>query len=133
MRTTEAGRGGRPGMTLIEIMVALVILSGSLIAMGNFMGKFTHAQRLASLRADAIDIASNLIDSVGHDSSYAKVPTDFARTVTTTRDNATFTRVTTIKQIGGGVASAVNYYIVTTAVTWPGSPTPVKKSIVIHP
>jgi prepilin-type N-terminal cleavage/methylation domain-containing protein len=106
----------RSGMTLIEVMIALVILSGSLIAMGNFMGKFAHAQRRAGIHADAVDLASDVMDSVQHDSSYAAIPGDFARTVTISRDGASFTRTTAVKQIGGAVTSNVNYYIVTSTV-----------------
>jgi prepilin-type N-terminal cleavage/methylation domain-containing protein len=116
MRTTVNGRGVRAGMTLVEVLVALVILSGSLIAMGNFMGKFTETQRFASLRQDEIDIATDLVDSVEHASTYASIP-GYAGTVSAARDNATFSRTTTVKQIGGGATSVVNYYLITTAVT----------------
>jgi prepilin-type N-terminal cleavage/methylation domain-containing protein len=130
----------RAGMTLIEVMVALVILAGSLVAMGNFMGKFTHTQRIASLRQDAIDIATDVLDSCEHDSSAATVQTDFGGTVSVTRDNATFTRTTTVKQLGSATTGTYDYYIVTTVVTPPantangGSVTlsPIKKTIVVH-
>jgi prepilin-type N-terminal cleavage/methylation domain-containing protein len=113
---TNGGRQMRSGMTLIEVMVALVILSGSLIAMGNFMGKFAHTQRRAGMHADAVDLASDVMDSVQHDSTYAAIPGDFQKSVTIARDGATFTRSTAVKQIGGAVTSNVNYYIVTTTV-----------------
>jgi prepilin-type N-terminal cleavage/methylation domain-containing protein len=116
MRTTVSGRGGRAGMTLIEVLVALVILSGSLLAMGNFMGKFTENQKFASLRQDEIDIATDLIDSVEHASTYASIP-GYAGTVSETRDNASFSRTTTVLQMGGGATSVVNYYLISTAVT----------------
>jgi prepilin-type N-terminal cleavage/methylation domain-containing protein len=116
MRTANNRRAERAGMTLIEVMVALVILSGSLIAMGNFMGKFTETQKFASLRQDEIDIATDLIDSVEHASSYAAIP-GFAGTASETRDNASFSRTTTVTQVGGAATSTVNYYLITTAVT----------------
>jgi len=127
-------RPARPGMTLIEVMVALVILSGSLIAMGNFMGKFAHAQRRAGIHADAVDLASDVMDSVQHDSSYAAIPSDFQKTSTISRDGASFSRATVVKQMGGAVTSNVNYYIITTTVInnqlKPADT--VKKSIVIR-
>ena len=129
----------RAGMTLIEVMVALVILAGSLVAMGNFMGKFTHTQRIASLRQDAIDIATDVLDSAQHDSTAAAVATDFGGTVSITRDNATFSRTTTVKQLGSATTGTYDYYIVTTVVTPPANLsqeglalTPIKKTIVIH-
>lgn len=134
MSHTTDGRAERAGMTLIEVMVALVILSGSLIAMGNFMGKFAHQQREASVRSDAMDLATDVMDSCQHDSTYATVPADWGKTSTITRDNVTFTRTTTVRQIGGAVTSTVNYYIVTTKVTNPQfSADSVKQSIVIRP
>jgi prepilin-type N-terminal cleavage/methylation domain-containing protein len=132
MRTGRTRRAGRAGMTLIEVLVALVILAGSLVAMGNFMGKFTHAQKAAGLRQDAIDIATDLVDSVQHATTYASIPTVYGGTVTETRDNGTFTRVTTIKQMGGTPLSTVNYYIITTAVTPPDNLPVVKKTIAIR-
>jgi prepilin-type N-terminal cleavage/methylation domain-containing protein len=135
MRTANTGRAGRAGMTLIEVMVALVILSGSLIAMGNFMGKFTENQRFASLRQDEIDIATDLVDSVEHAATYAAIP-GYAGTQSVSRDNATFSRVTTVKQIGGGTTSVVNYYLVSTAVSTaalsPSGNATVKKTIAIR-
>jgi prepilin-type N-terminal cleavage/methylation domain-containing protein len=135
MSRLTPGRSGRPGMTLIEVMVALVILSGSLIAMGNFMGKFSYAQRRAGIHADAVDLASDVMDSVQHDSTYAAIPTDFQRTSTISRDGASFTRATSVKHIGGGVTQSVDYYIITTTVVnsqlMPADT--VKKSIIIRP
>lgn len=134
MSHATVGRQVRPGMTLLEVMVALVILSGSLIAMGNFMGKFAHTQRRAGLHADAVDLASDVMDSVQHDSSYAAIPGDFQKSVSISRDGASFTRSTIVKQIGGSVTSNVNYYIITTTVI-NNQLTPadtVKKSIVIR-
>jgi prepilin-type N-terminal cleavage/methylation domain-containing protein len=135
MRTTVNGRVDRAGMTLVEVLVALVILSGSLIAMGNFMGKFTETQRFASLRQDEIDLATDMVDSVEHAATYAAIP-GYAGTVSVSRDNATFSRVTTVKQIGGGATSVVNYYIVTVAVSCtalgPSGNSTVKKSTVIR-
>ena len=134
MSQQSVGRRGRPGMTLIEVIVALVILSGSLIAMGNFMGKFAHAQRRAGMHADAVDLASDVMDSVQHDSTYAAIPGDFQKSVTISRDGASFTRSTVVRQIGGGVTSNVNYYIVTTSVinTQLLPPDTVRKSIIIR-
>jgi prepilin-type N-terminal cleavage/methylation domain-containing protein len=132
----------RAGMTLIEVMVALVILAGSLVAMGNFMGKFTHTQRIASLRQDAIDIATDVLDSAEHDSTAAAVATDYGGTKSITRDNATFSRTTTVKQLGSALTGTYDYYIVTTVVTPPAnlargssgsvSLSPISKTIVIH-
>lgn len=132
----------RAGMTLIEVMVALVILAGSLVAMGNFMGKFTHTQKMASLRQDAIDIATDVLDSAQHDSTAAAVATDYGGTVSVTRDGATFSRTTTVKQLGSATTGTYDYYIVTTVVTPPanfargsGSTvtlSPISKTIVIH-
>jgi prepilin-type N-terminal cleavage/methylation domain-containing protein len=135
MSPMTEGRAERAGMTLIEVMVALVILSGSLIAMGNFMGKFAHTQRRASMHSDAIDLATDVMDSVQHDSTYAAIPTDWSRTSTISRDNASFVRTTTVKQIGGAVTSTVNYYIVTTQVvnTQLIPADTVKQSIIIRP
>jgi hypothetical protein len=72
---------------------------------------------------------------VEHASTYAAIP-GYAGTVSITRDNATFSRVVTVKQIGGGATSVVNYYLVTAAVSCtalgPSGNATVKKSTAIR-
>src|SRR5271167_3687533 len=95
-----AGRGGeRRGMTLIECMVALVILSGSLLALGNFMGKYAHTESIAAASGGALDLATNRIDSIKHYTVYANIPTTFAGTQTIAEGSsgAKYTRTTKIE------------------------------------
>jgi len=123
----------RAGMTLIEVMVALVILAGSLMAMGNFMGKYSHATKLAELRAHALDLATDRIDSVRHASLYTSVPATYAGTQSISLDSATYTRTTIVNHVGGGVGDSLDVMLVTVKVTPPDSAGTVSKTIAFGP
>jgi len=123
----------RAGMTLIEVMVALVILAGSLMAMGNFMGKYSHTTKLAELRAHALDLVTDRIDSVRHASVYTSVPSSFAGVQNISLDSATYTRTTIVDHVGGGVGDSLDVMVVTVKVTPPDSAGTVSKTIAFGP
>jgi prepilin-type N-terminal cleavage/methylation domain-containing protein len=123
----------RAGMTLIEVMVALVILAGSLMAMGNFMGKYSHTTKLAELRAHALDLVTDRIDSVRHASIYANVPASFAGVQSISLDSSTYTRTTLVNHVGGGVGDSLDVMVVTVKVTPPDSAGTVSKTIAFGP
>jgi type IV pilus assembly protein PilV len=50
------------GATLIEVLVAVLILSFGLLSMGSMLATATQLPRLAANRATAINIANNYID-----------------------------------------------------------------------
>jgi prepilin-type N-terminal cleavage/methylation domain-containing protein len=108
----------RGGMTLIECMVALVILSGSLLALGNFMGKYAHVENMAAASGTALDLATNRIDSIRHSTVYANIPTSFAgsQTIPEAGSGVNFTRTTTVKHLGGGPTDTLDVMVVTVRV-----------------
>jgi prepilin-type N-terminal cleavage/methylation domain-containing protein len=124
----------RDGMTLIECMVALVILSGSLLALGNFMGKYTHTTTMTAASAVALDLATNRIDSARHAQIYANIPTMFPASETIAEGTGTsFTRTTTVKHIGGGPADTLDVMVVTVKVApADSSGQTIKKTLIIQ-
>jgi prepilin-type N-terminal cleavage/methylation domain-containing protein len=123
----------RPGMTLIECMVALVILGGSLIALGNFMGKYAHTVSTSANEQTALDLAANRIDSARFDSVYLDIPTDFAatQTITLTGSTAHWKRVTSVTHKGGSPTDTLDVMYVTVTVQAPDSGSTVTKTAVI--
>jgi prepilin-type N-terminal cleavage/methylation domain-containing protein len=114
----DVARATRAGMTLIECMVALVILSGSLLALGNFMGKYAHTETMAAASGGALDLATNQIDSIKHYTVYANIPTTFAGSQTITEGSGSkYTRTTSIKHIGGGPTDTLDVMVATVHVT----------------
>jgi len=117
-------------MTLIETLVAVVVLGTALIGMGLFMGHFAHSTKVASLQQRALDLAADRIDSVHHVSNYASLDT-MATTEMITADSAVYQRATIVQHVGGGPTDSVDYRTVTVAVTMPIGTAPVRKSTII--
>jgi prepilin-type N-terminal cleavage/methylation domain-containing protein len=123
--------GARAGMTLIEVMVALIILAGSLMALGNFMGKYSHTTSMAAYEQQALDIATTQIDNIQHAPIYANIPTTYAGSVTIPVNSATFKQITTIDHVGGGPTDTLDVMYVTVVVQTADSGATVTKTAVI--
>jgi prepilin-type N-terminal cleavage/methylation domain-containing protein len=126
---TPAG-SRRRGMTLIETLIAIVILGTALVGMGDFMGHFAHATKVSALQQRALDLASDRIDSVKHSPDYATIDT-MAVSEMITADSSRYQRLTIVQHIGGGATDTLDYRIVTVAVTMPSVVTPVRKTTII--
>jgi prepilin-type N-terminal cleavage/methylation domain-containing protein len=120
----------RRGMTLIETMVAITILATALIGLGDFMGHFAHATKVASLQQRALDLATDRIDSVKHVDNYAAIDS-MAGTQTIAADSSTYSLETIVDHVGGGPTDTLDYRVVTVAVTPPTSTTPIRKTTII--
>jgi type II secretory pathway pseudopilin PulG len=117
-------------MTLIETMVAITILATALIGLGDFMGHFAHATKVASLQQRALDLATDRIDSVKHVDNYAAIDS-MAGTQTIAADSSTYSLETIVDHVGGGPTDTLDYRVVTVAVTPPTSTTPIRKTTII--
>lgn len=54
----------RRGFTLIEVIVALVILSIVALSLGRFVGNFSHAVTTSTVRTVSVAVAQEQLDSV---------------------------------------------------------------------
>lgn len=62
--TNRAAAAVRRGMTLVEVMIAIVIMSGAMIGLARFTGKFEHTTATAGDMALASDLATARIEAV---------------------------------------------------------------------
>jgi prepilin-type N-terminal cleavage/methylation domain-containing protein len=128
-----ARRGMRRGMTLAEVMIALVILTVTLVSLGNFAGKFELQARTSSVSARALDLANNRIDTLRHTLTYTGLDSVSGTVTGIVADSETFTRVTTVLHMGGLPSSPYDYKIVSVTVTpASGAISPVEKTISIR-
>jgi prepilin-type N-terminal cleavage/methylation domain-containing protein len=76
----------RAGMTLIEVLFAIVILSGVMLSLSRFGQAFTRATSNAANLAIASDLATARIEAVKGHSTYATLVSTFDADIETATD-----------------------------------------------
>jgi prepilin-type N-terminal cleavage/methylation domain-containing protein len=117
----------RRGMTLIEVMIALVILTGALLGMGKFITSFSHATSDGALSSVASDLVLDRLETIKGSSSYAGLD-GYAAIETTITGFTGYKRVT---QVTRTFDATQDYKAITVTVSNPGLNQPVKKSTII--
>ena len=117
----------RSGMTLIEVMIALVILTGALLGMGKFITSFSHATSDGALSSVASDLVLDRLETIKGTSQYAALDA-FAVTETSITGFTGYKRVTLVTRTLDGTQ---DYKAITVTVSNPGLSTAVKKSTII--
>ena len=123
-------RPARRGMTLIEVMIALVILTGALLSLGRYTSQFAKVSSTSAMRLTALQLAGTRIDSIRGVSTYTALD-GVAATESNIAGFRGYTRTTAVRRVGGGGADLVDYKVVTVTVTHPVLTTPVKKTTMI--
>jgi prepilin-type N-terminal cleavage/methylation domain-containing protein len=118
----------RSGMTLIEVMIALGILTGALLGMGTFITKFSHATTDGSIIAAATDLATDRLEQVKAWNRYSTLESTFSATESSIPGYPGYVRTT---QITNTVTPQTNYKTVTVTVTKSNLTKPVKKTTII--
>ena len=123
----------RMGMTLIEVLVALILLGGVLLSLGKFSGALAHTSGTARLLATATQLVSDRIGVVKGAPRYTAIESLYVATETPVSGFKDFTRRTIAKRIGGKATDSIDYKIITVEVSNPSLTKPVRKSTVIAP
>jgi prepilin-type N-terminal cleavage/methylation domain-containing protein len=124
-------RRDRRGMTLIEVMIALVILTGALLSLGSFVTNFTHTVATSGVRTTAGELAADRIETVKSAVKYDSLETLYAGTEATVTGHPGFSRQTIIQRVGGVPGDSVDYKIVTVVVSNQALRAPVRKTTII--
>ena len=137
-RTAPAPAVARPraGMTLVEVVVAMLILTGVLLVLGGFSARFAQANGQAQLVVTANEIAATRLDDVRMLPKYDLVETLATpvngRVDTVRIANTVYTRSTTVRREGGATAAdSVDYKTVTVKVMHPQMRKVVSKTTVV--
>lgn len=117
-------------MTLIEVMIALVILSGALVLLAGFMARFAHSIGETQARTTANQLAAERLEFARQAGLYTNVDT-IATTENPVAGYPGFTRQTVVTRVGGGTSDTLDYKIVTAIVSASGLTTPVRKTTII--
>lgn len=124
----------RAGMTLIEVILAVVILSGAMLGLANFGRKFQHATSDATIQALASDLATQKLEEIKAYRVYSTLAATFDGTTQTFASNPTyvgFTRTTAAVRCSGCPDGVNDYITVTVTVTGNTLASPQKKTTVI--
>jgi prepilin-type N-terminal cleavage/methylation domain-containing protein len=126
---TGRRRRARRGMSMIEVVVAVLILGGALLSMGAFITNFSRSTRSTNARALAGQLVSSRLEQIKTWNNYYTLMTQF--TTTESQVLPGYDRRTYTKQIGGTSASKQDHILVTVAVYGKAIPDTVKNTIAI--
>jgi len=121
----------RPGMTLVEVVIALLMLTVCLLSMSVFVGRFAKATRLMNTRNTASELVADRIEDVKGAVRYSAIDSIYAVTETSVTGAPGFTRRTLVAHIGGGAPDLDDYKVVTVIVTSPQLVSASKKTTII--
>jgi prepilin-type N-terminal cleavage/methylation domain-containing protein len=130
-KLSAAPAKARRGMTLIEVIVAVMLLSGALLAMGAFIARFATVTGSTAIRAEANELVADRLEEVKGAMMYASIESNYAKSEGSIPLHTGFQRQTLVTHTGGAAASLYDYKTVTVIVSHPALKTPAKKSTVI--
>ena len=115
------------GFTLVEIMVALVILCVVILGFASTTGRFMNQVTTSTQQATAIQLAEDRVELIRIDPNYTGLETIYAKTETFPALPG-FTRTTTILRTTTG---GNDYKTITVQVTGPGIAVPVSRTVTV--
>ncbi len=116
------------GFTLVEVIIAMLIMSTVLLAMVGATASLIHVVSVADRNSSALQLVDSRIERVQMDPNYAGLDSTYAGTESDFPTLPGYVRTTTIVQFGG-TGQAVDYKKVTVTVTGPGLTDPVARTI----
>lgn len=131
--TRRRGRAARPGVALLEAMIAVTILATAILAAGRYFTQMARGVADERIRAQALHLVGERFEEVRTAPTYGKIDSLYAGIETSIPGYAGFSRLTQVTRIGGQPADSIDYKIITVTVMTPAVPksVTVRKSTVI--
>jgi hypothetical protein len=121
----------RLGMTLVEVMIALVMLTSVLLGMGAFMAKYGRAVGQGSAKASARELVAERLEYVKGATRYSTIEATYGGLESSIPGYPGFTRRTLVLRVGGKPTDKFDHKVITVVVNGPGLDKPVKKTSVV--
>jgi prepilin-type N-terminal cleavage/methylation domain-containing protein len=128
----------RAGMTLIEVIISVMILSGVLIGLSNFTRRFQRLTTNHTALASASELATARLEAIEQYRPYSSLVATFngtSETSATAGANPPMTQypgyARTTSVVRTGPTTTADYVTITVSVTESGTGTTVSKSLVI--
>jgi prepilin-type N-terminal cleavage/methylation domain-containing protein len=115
------------GFTLVEVMIALVILMVVVVGFLSTSGRLSHTVATSDRLEAAIRLAHDRLDVVRLEPQYAQLESLFVATETTFPTLPGFVRTTQIVRVGGP-GQPTDHKKITITVSGPGLISPVKRT-----
>ncbi len=132
-RTADAGMPRlriRQGFTMVEVIVASLILGTALLAMAGFTVRYQQVDSGARVVAKAQQAANERLEKVRTAQPYLSLDT-MATSESSVAGYPGYYRQTLVTRVGGGATDTVDYRIVTVRVTTPGVARTVSKTSMV--
>jgi prepilin-type N-terminal cleavage/methylation domain-containing protein len=123
----------RSGLSLVEVIVALSILGGVLLALGMFSARLSQSTSTGRIRIQAAQLASDRLETVKSAPRYSAIESLYVATENTIAGNPGYARRTWVQRVGGAVTDTIDYKIITVQVTNKQMNGNVRKTTVIAP
>lgn len=120
----------RRGFTLIEVMMALVILLGVILGVAQTTARMVHTVVTGDQQLTAVQLAETRLEQIRLDPDYTDLETNYETTESSFPTLTGFSRQTAITHVGG-TGKAEDYKKITVTVTGPGVGTPVSRSVTV--
>jgi prepilin-type N-terminal cleavage/methylation domain-containing protein len=135
-RSLSAPVRPRRGLSLVEVIVALAILGGVLLALAMFSARLAQATSSSRIRVTAQQMVSERLEQVKSAPRYTAIESMFVATeanVPSPDSVGKFTRRTWVTRVGGALTDTIDYKIVTVQVSEANQRGNVRKTTVIAP
>jgi len=120
----------RSGFTLIEVMVALVILAIVLLGTAQITTRQVHTVATSAQLQSAVELAESRIAKIETDPNYAALESLYVATENSFASYPGFTRTTAITHTGG-TGQTNDYKKATVTVNGPGLLTAVTRTVTV--
>jgi prepilin-type N-terminal cleavage/methylation domain-containing protein len=123
----------RKGLSLVEVIVALSILGGVLLALGMFSARLSQGTSASRIRIAATQLAADRLEQVKSAPRYTVIESLYVATESSIPGNPGFSRQTWVQRVGGAVSDTIDYKIITVQVAHAQLAGNVRKTTVIAP
>lgn len=128
LQSWHRSRSARHGMTLIEVILAIVILSGAMLGLARFGQQFQRQTSSSSTQVIASDLATLRLETIKGWRVYSTLASTYANTTETFVGDPVYGGFTRATKSLTTSTSIDDYVTVTVTITGNGLTTPITKT-----